>query len=104
MDHDLDEIDDLPNDDDEPTRITYEILPTGTQRAKPLLTSTDGHTYVIKPGYTERTIWQCSVKQKTLFCGMTVIEENGIFTPAPREHRCTVLPGNHITDKVRHTI
>lgn len=53
----------------------YKILPTGSQRGKPLLVSDDGFSYTVRRQGVTQTTWRCSSRK----CSGSVKEISGDF-------------------------
>lgn len=78
-------------------RVTYRILPTGSQRGGPLLVDSRGNSYNKKPSdkrhKSTRTVWTCSRRKKGLCCLAKVYQEGDTFLPGVEEHLHKAEPG-----------
>ena len=66
----------LPDEVPAEEEVTYQILPTGSQRGTPLLVSSSGYTYVIRNTKGNKTHWRCSVRSKNNSCKVTVCQDD----------------------------
>lgn len=78
------EVGDLPT-------LTFSEIDCATSRSKPRLISSLNHIYTYKKTLkrTGATVWQCSVRNRNVYCTAVVTELNGIYTPGSAAHKCT---------------
>lgn len=95
-----DALPDLPIADisasDEPHVTTYQIIPAGTLKGKPLLVDSNGYSYNIKAnknGHPGKTTWRCSIRNRTFTCKATVLQKGNTFTPGLHDHAHQAEPG-----------
>ncbi|KAK3108588.1 hypothetical protein FSP39_011475 [Pinctada imbricata] len=85
------------------TAITYQIVETGTQRAKRKLVSSDGFSYTFKRQYQSSTHWRCSIRNKTVNCPATVVQQGDNFR-VNNSHLHQPQPGIAATVKIQRDI
>ncbi|KAH3691114.1 hypothetical protein DPMN_194074 [Dreissena polymorpha] len=74
--------------------VTFKIVGSGTQRAKPKLASSDGYSYVVKRELKSGdVVWRCSVRGKSMACTALVKQSGNVFTPMSIEHIHPSKPG-----------
>ena len=63
--------------------LTFTIVPGASHKSKPCLVSSHNHTYNFKKTLkrTGATVWQCSVRNKNIYCTAMVTQLGDIYTP-----------------------
>ncbi|XP_021362634.1 uncharacterized protein LOC110456308 [Mizuhopecten yessoensis] len=77
---------DLDDSLQEATPLVYTVLPTGSKRGGPLLTSSDGFSYGVKYAGKRTTKWTCSIRSRTLRCHAIVHQIGDAFTRGEQPH------------------
>ncbi|CAG2203381.1 unnamed protein product [Mytilus edulis] len=98
--------DDSVYDDDEDVPagpVTYTVIDNATQRGKPKLVDNIGFSYTLKSEKNGARTWQCSVRNKTIHCGVIVHEKDGVFIPPSIQHNHTAAPGTLTATKIKVT-
>lgn len=76
--------------------VVYKVLPTGSQRGKPLLVADDGFTYTVRRSSQNSTVWRCSNRK----CGGIVKETQNAFD-LTAGHNHSSKPGLHLGTEIR---
>lgn len=74
------------------TPITYQLIAAATQRGKPKLVDSLGYGYNLKRQSKTATTWQCTVRNRTVKCPVTVKLVGDTFTRS-NHHIHTADPG-----------
>ena len=83
--------------------ISFEIIENGTQRSNKLLVDSNGYSYTMKShkhSRSDRVVWCCTLRRKTITCSATVIQIGEVFTPGPNDHIHPAQPGIDIKVKI----
>eukprot|EP00794_Sanderia_malayensis_P000471 gene471-biopygen827 len=88
-------------DNNPESRVTYEIVESASQRGKQQLVDSEGYTYVKKRNWRSGKIsWRCSVRNKTVYCGATVLQDDESFSRGVQIHCHPGKPGVSLTKKI----
>lgn len=85
------------------SEIHYEIVPASSLKGKPLLVDSNGYTYNIKSNKNARTwktTWRCSVRNKSVTCKATVLQDGETFTAGLHNHCHQSQPGRQKAIKI----
>eukprot|EP00794_Sanderia_malayensis_P010818 gene10818-biopygen8648 len=83
------------------SRVTYEIVESALQRGKQQLVGSEGYTYVKKGNWRSGKVsWRCSVRNKTVYCGATVLQDDESFSRGAQIHCHPGKPGVLLTKKI----
>ena len=91
------EITDIPAD----RPVTYTVVDSGTQKAKPRLHDSNGYRYTVKKKTARGTYWWCSVRSKNRRCPATVIQCGDEYRAGSQHHDHAGDPGVLLGTKVR---
>jgi len=85
--------------------LTFTIINGATSKSKPRLVSSHNHVYNFKKTLKNgQTVWQCSVRNKKVYCTAVVKQLDDMFVPGSVEHKCTPNAGAISGAKVRSQI
>jgi len=98
---------DSDSDDD----VVFELLESGSQRAKPKLASSDGYHYTIAKVRESATYWRCSIRstkksadRSRKSCSATVTQRGNSFTIGKHSHNHPSQPGISNVLKIRQDV
>jgi hypothetical protein len=90
---------------EQPDPTTYEVIEGGSQKGRPKLADSNGFTYVVrKKKANGNKLWTCTVRNKTVACWATVLQNEDRFVRGPREHVHVPQPGAAIATKIRTAV
>lgn len=70
----------------------FELVKKGSQRGGDILVSSKGYSFAVKRKSKSSVTWRCSVRNKKVYCPVTIIETDKTYTQK-QEHTHEAIPG-----------
>ncbi|XP_033105694.1 uncharacterized protein LOC117107990 [Anneissia japonica] len=70
----------------EDNQVQYFIVKNSTQRSHPKLIDTNGYSYTQQTESKHGIRWRCTVRNKRVFCGATILQKGNMCKKGPKTH------------------
>ena len=84
--------------------LTFEVVPAASARMNPKLVDSHNHHYNIKRKSKQSVTWQCSIRNKDVYCKATVKQTGDLFEKGTQPHSCTpkaaTLPATQVRAQI----
>ena len=101
----IQEPDPAPEDDTEEEPLTYHRVESSSQRNKDRLIDSRGYTYtVLRRKVSTVTAWRCAVRNKSVYCKATVLQNGENYTAGRNQHIHPPCAGALDAAKVIHAV